>query len=162
MDLTDLLVSEATVPVGLHIVQTDENILAGVRRTPPVRESLIRTIRGRKCRTVTALFDEMGAALQFPYYFGENWDALDEVLRDLTDIAPVVLLLFSAADVLLSDEDESSFSTLAKMLGRAHLHWSRRDISFHSVFQCPTDEARARVSARLAASKQPFDAFDGV
>ena len=39
-----------------------------------------RILRGWKMRTVTKMFDEFGAAMQFPYYFGENWPAFDECL----------------------------------------------------------------------------------
>jgi hypothetical protein len=35
-------------------------------------------VRGRKMRTRNALYDELGAALQFPSYFGENWNAVHE------------------------------------------------------------------------------------
>jgi len=41
------------------------------------------TVRGRKMRTVTGLFDEMAAALQFPSYFGESWPAFDECFADM-------------------------------------------------------------------------------
>ena len=47
----------------------------------------VRTVRGRKIRTVGRLFDEMAAALQFPYYFGENWPAFDECLADIDWLA---------------------------------------------------------------------------
>ncbi len=33
-----------------------------------------RWLRGTKMTRMANLFDEMAAALQFPYYFGENWD----------------------------------------------------------------------------------------
>jgi len=34
-------------------------------------------------RIVRDLFDELAAACQFPYYFGENWPAFAECLGDL-------------------------------------------------------------------------------
>lgn len=42
-----------------------------------------KMIRGQNCVTTDKLFDEFSAAFQFPYYFGENWDAFDECINDL-------------------------------------------------------------------------------
>lgn len=43
------------------------------------------------------LFDGLARALAFPDYFGRNWDALDECLRDVETSTPVVVLLRDAA-----------------------------------------------------------------
>ncbi len=43
----------------------------------------IRFVRGHKMKTTQSLFDEFSAAMQFPYYFGENWDAFRDCLLDL-------------------------------------------------------------------------------
>lgn len=43
------------------------------------------------------LFDGIARALEFPDYFGRNWDALDECLRDVETAQPVVVLLRDAA-----------------------------------------------------------------
>ena len=40
-------------------------------------------LRGKRCKTEDKFFDEVSAAFQFPYYFGENWPATDECLCDL-------------------------------------------------------------------------------
>lgn len=40
-------------------------------------------LRGARCRTETDFFHEISASLQFPFYFGENWAAMDEFLCDL-------------------------------------------------------------------------------
>ena len=40
-------------------------------------------IRGRRCETEDAFFREISASFQFPWYFGENWAALDECICDL-------------------------------------------------------------------------------
>ncbi len=42
-----------------------------------------RIIRGKRCTMDKELFQEFAAALQFPYYFGENWNAFDECISDL-------------------------------------------------------------------------------
>lgn len=40
-------------------------------------------IRGKRCKTEDDFFHEISASFQFPYYFGENWAAMDECLCDL-------------------------------------------------------------------------------
>lgn len=42
-------------------------------------------IRGQRCVTEEDFFWESSAALQFPWYFGENWGAFDECAGDLLD-----------------------------------------------------------------------------
>jgi hypothetical protein len=69
--------------------------------------SVNRIIRGRKSRTSAAFFDEAAAALQFPEYFGENWSAFEDCLRDLCGVHPVPHLVFiNQSSVLLADEPE--------------------------------------------------------
>ena len=65
----------------------------------------VRFVRGSKMRTANALFDEIAAACQFPYYFGENWAALAECLGDLDwlDTSRFVLVV-TEFDQVLSDE----------------------------------------------------------
>jgi hypothetical protein len=48
----------------------------------------VRCVRGRKMSRLAGLMDEFSAALQFPYYFGENWSAFQECLGDM-DWLPV-------------------------------------------------------------------------
>lgn len=40
-------------------------------------------IRGGRCDTYQGFDREMSAALQFPYYYGENMNAFDECITDL-------------------------------------------------------------------------------
>lgn len=48
-------------------------------------------------RDEKSLLRDLGPALLLPDYYGENWDALDECLRDLEADAVTVLLVESAA-----------------------------------------------------------------
>jgi RNAse (barnase) inhibitor barstar len=59
-------------------------------------------------RTVNSLFDEIAASFQFPWYFGENWDALDECLNDLAWLPARSYLLgiMDASQVLSEEEHE--------------------------------------------------------
>jgi len=53
-------------------------------------------------RAVQGVFDEFAAALQYPYYFGENWAAFDECLGDLEWLGdrPAVVIIENATQVL--------------------------------------------------------------
>jgi Barstar (barnase inhibitor) len=63
-------------------------------------------------RTVERLFDEMAAALQFPYYFGENWPAFAECLADMEWLplaVGIVVLIYDTTEVL-SDAHEAALA----------------------------------------------------
>lgn len=107
---------------------------------------VVRFLRGSKMRNVEALFNEVAAALQFPHYFGENWNALDECLTDMS-WAPAesyVLVILNGEDLLV-DEPPKELEVFIRLLDRAGEEWShpvtagdssnRPGISFHVVFQ---------------------------
>ena len=59
--------------------------------------TFVGSLRG--IHTPERLFDELSRTLDLPDYFGRNWDALDECLRDLperADAETCVLVLFDA------------------------------------------------------------------
>ena len=66
---------------------------------------VISFLRGKKMTTVQGLFDEFAAALQFPYYFGNNANAFDECLADLSWLPAKMyaLVIFDSADFLVKE-----------------------------------------------------------
>jgi len=67
----------------------------------------VRFLRGSKMASFSGLFDETAAALQFPWYFGENWNAYDECLSDLSwiDCDKLVLCVLDSQMVLGKEPD---------------------------------------------------------
>jgi hypothetical protein len=117
-----------------------------LEQSSPTRAA-IRFVRGRKARTPASFFDEAAAALQFPYYFGDNWDAFHDCLTDLEWLraSAVVLALLDGGHVLeASPVDASKF---ARVLETAVHYWNHpggpeAGRSFHVVFQAaPAEEA---------------------
>lgn len=97
-------------------------------------------------RTVTTMFDEFGAAMQFPYYFGENWPAFDECLTDLSWMpSKRYALIISGAEEVLADEPLVELEVLRDVLARAGEAWAqpvsageawdRPAVPFHVILQ---------------------------
>ena len=82
-----------------------------------------KIIKGRHCKTPAHLFAEFARALEFPDYFGHNWDALEECLTDLEWLPAkgYILLITDAAHVLSNDEAE--YETFLEILGDAGEAW---------------------------------------
>jgi RNAse (barnase) inhibitor barstar len=74
-------------------------------------------VDGHACRTRAAFFHEAARALGFPDYFGHNWDAFLDCLRDLDRPA----LTVERADELLSEEDPRQLAILLEILARRNV-----------------------------------------
>ena len=111
-------------------------------------------------RNIQGLFDKCAAALQFPYYFGENWDAFEECIADL-DWLPargLVLLIRDAADLLL-DENASQFETFVDILIKANRKWGlpieqghpwdSPAKAFHVLLQSISDDFASHFGSRV-------------
>ena len=59
----------------------------------------VALIRGNLCRTLEDFYKEISAAMRFPSYFGWNWAALDDCIRDLA------WLRFSSLLIVIDDFD---------------------------------------------------------
>lgn len=120
----------------------------------------VRSVRGRKMRTIGGLFDEMAAALQFPYYFGENWPAFDECLSDMDWLpinAGVVILVYDAVEVL-ADAAEAELANLARSIEGARSSysepielgewWDRPAVPFHVILHSRHPKESGALRAR--------------
>ncbi len=72
-------------------------------------------VDGRTCRTRATFFVEVARALGFPAYFGNNFSALADCLRDLG----AAQVMVAGAEELLVDEAPEQLVTLLEILARA-------------------------------------------
>lgn len=149
-----------TVPddSGLLLLSAEWSPTANLMLSWQAEGLTVRVLRGPKMRTLDALFDEAAAALQFPLYFGENWNAFHECLSQ-TDWPPgtagVVLVITDAFDVLADEPAElpvlvrsiaHAVSAYSKPIARGQW-WDRPAIPYHVVLHSPAsnlDATRAR------------------
>ncbi len=118
---------------------------------PPAGFAL-NVIKGAKCQTTDGLLREWARALDFPDYFGQNWDALEECLADLEWLPAkgYILLITDAAQVLPDDEEE--YATLIEVLRDAGEAWGngqagmgrQRATPFHVLFAVSEREKTKR------------------
>jgi len=122
---------------------------------------VVRCLRGQKMLTVERLFDEFAAALQFPYYLGENWPAFHECLTDLSWLPGRAYILFIwDTAMLLRNEPLAEMAALCRALQAAGEEWAtpvkmgepwdRPAVPFHVLLQCTEPEYRV-VQDRLAS-----------
>jgi hypothetical protein len=69
-----------------------------------------------------ALLDELHRRLHFPDYFGDNWDALDECIRDLSWLPPGAVIV-KHVDLPLT-ADVANLKTYLSILRDAVQKWS--------------------------------------
>ena len=106
---------------------------SGVYRTR-VEDDILEATRGAKLDVVTLdakenLFDNLARALAFPDWFGGNWDALEDVLGDLSwrkgDGHVVVFRTYPAGE---------DFGILVDVLRTTAEYWAGRGKPFFAVF----------------------------
>jgi RNAse (barnase) inhibitor barstar len=130
------------------------------------RGIIVRFLRGRKMKKLQPLYDECAAALQFPYYFGENWNAFFDCITDLSWMpGEGYILMITDSAALLSEENGEQLDALINVFQEAGELWSqpvetteawaRPAVAFHVIFQC--DEAdKTDLVSRLEAVKAPL------
>ncbi len=130
-------------------------VTAGQRTDSLVRpptEFALKIIQGVKSLTTDGLLTECARALDFPDYFGHNWDALEECLTDLEWLpAKGYILLITDAGCVLPD-DEEEYETFLEILRDAGEAWgagqagmgARRATPFHVLFAVSEREKAKR------------------
>jgi RNAse (barnase) inhibitor barstar len=122
-----------------HVAASPRTVVEEFAATHPKRKhAAVRILRGTQCATKDGLLDEFARGLEFPEYFGKNWDALEDCLTDLEWLsAEAFVLIIMNADQLLK-KHQAEMKTFAGILASAAGRWVAADppASFHCVFQC--------------------------
>jgi hypothetical protein len=89
------------------------------------KDCIVYFIRGKKCKSLSSLFDEWAAALQFPVYFGENLHAFKDCLGDLPRRNPTdhIIVIMNSNDLL--EEDCECLSDFLEIITNVPVNWEK-------------------------------------
>ena len=88
-------------------------------------------IRCKYCDELDAFFREISSALRFPYYFGNNWSALDECLTDLDWLSfSGILIVFDNYGLMFRRElkKKTSKELFVKHMNIAVDEWTGKNV----------------------------------
>ena len=116
-----------------------------IRALEKKKDVTVRVVRGSKSAKVADLLDELSAALQFPHYFGHNWDSCADCLRDLGWISQAgVVIVFTDAQNLLKSAKAAEIATFKSVIADATEFWSeskKKARTLHVVYQAEAGAA---------------------
>lgn len=94
----------------------------------------IAKLDGSKTKTLKKFYKKLGSRLEFPDYFGENLDALADMLTDLSWLAaPNVILYIKNMDDFLSEENEEDRNIVFEIFDEAYTGQIEEERSFEVV-----------------------------
>jgi hypothetical protein len=123
MKMRPEILTRSAQPWVHHLVATASDLsdaVVALEASRPPGQIAARVVGGRRATTKQAFLDETAAALQFPHYFGRNWDALTDCLTDLSWLrADAVVLCIADAGHLLEDASGRDVDALLEVMTQA-------------------------------------------
>jgi RNAse (barnase) inhibitor barstar len=129
-------------------VMTPQDASELVTNLPESHRSVV--IDASSCKTKRELLTVFQRALEFPSYFGHNWDAFDECITDLEWMpAKGYLIILSKAENLLSSESADHYRIFIDTMNEAGKHWAAPPegaaaTPFHTLLVVTEDKIKSR------------------
>lgn len=122
LDMTLMLTASPPWIINLQDDAADAHVLADHLGKLGVTA---RILRGPRMRTKSALLTEFRSRLDFPEYFGNNWDALADCLADLAWLPGFMyVLVVEGAQDLLADESSDQLNVFLRLVERVAARWA--------------------------------------
>ncbi|MFG3299220.1 barstar family protein [Micromonospora chersina] len=126
---------------------------------PETGNLVVARLDGAKMTDADVVFYEFSDALLFPGYFGWNWNALSDCLRDLNWLpADAYLIVVERAPLLMSGSPDER-QTLFRVLSRAARSWASplgrpegKGVPFKVLLLCDRDDEAVEMKRRSSAS----------
>jgi len=134
----------------LHVARPGDSVVRGVTTTAKNLGMRVFLLDGSRIADKATLMEEVTRVIRAPEWFGQNWDALLDSLRDLSWVpADAYIILWTSADRLARDSP-LDFETFVGVLIDAATRWRRSSVPFHIILL--GDEA-LRGALRLVADE---------
>lgn len=123
---------------NLELVTSESVHFAPAEDVEAIRERLLETSHvhevGESADDEESLMRSIAQTMNFPDYFGANWDAMDEALCDLEpEPRRGVVLLLHDATKLWHKHPQTAGRLVEVWLGAVEF-WRERGVPFHLVF----------------------------
>jgi RNAse (barnase) inhibitor barstar len=132
-------------PWALIAISPEEEIDSLIQKERQKKATTVHIVRGHRCATKASLFNEWAAALQFPAYFGGNWDAFEDCLNDLGWLnGSSHIIAVTNVDRILT-RSRSEWRTFVEILHAAAEEWHSRKGMLRVIFHVePGGEEKLR------------------
>ncbi|MFI6013817.1 barstar family protein [Streptomyces sp. NPDC051243] len=131
----------------LHLVESDTRLQAGILLPMPGL-TFTAWLDGSEMRDLDGLFQQFYDGFKLPDYFGWNFPALNDCLRDLNWLPANQYLLFIEGVDKILPEDPDGVRELISILSRTGAKWPAK--------RFPDGTERARFQTILASSREQF------
>lgn len=117
----------------VHIASLSPSVLEAMKKALTKKGFKIAELNGATMAGDAALFTALGQAFHFPDYFGKNWDALDELLRDMEWLpASGYVIIVAHADTLWK-KAPGVLTRLVESVAFVSEEWAKDAIPFHLI-----------------------------
>lgn len=157
--MTDYAALWSPDPPYLHVADGTATTLAEAL-PPSGARCFVARFDARRMTTTHSVFERFNTGFRFPVYFGWNWNAFTDCLRDLTWLpADKYLVVIAHPDALLADEpvDLDTMLRILRHVGRVRGQafgrdpaWDGGHVAFNTVLLDPSPELTARLERDAA------------
>lgn len=92
-------------------------------------------INGKSVEDKQTFLNAAGQALAFPPYYGRNWDAFEEMVRDLSWIKAVGYVILYDEVYRFPSNHKAEWQTALTILKGACAHWQQEGIPFYVLLR---------------------------
>jgi RNAse (barnase) inhibitor barstar len=136
----DLIGGSDRCPTGVYLIDAAEREQVLDHRAFPA-EFVIAVLDGTDAATRSGFFQELARSLDFPDYFGRNWDAVYDCLTDFNWLpAAGYVLVLNGFDQFATNEAEQ-WNIALKVLREACASWQPLSVPMLALLYGPSELA---------------------